>query len=306
MRTLNYWRLKEEIKRGNIKNSYLLIGENDFIKEEIIKLLETVLIEQKTKAFDKTKFYGDELPDDVYRLICSPPVVSKRHLSVIFNIDKIKQGKDQLRKALESSSPLLCIVLTVAETAKKKTFRSIEWFLNNIYTLKCGRFSQKEIERWLLETVKNKRADISQDAISLLWEFLGDDMFSLYSEVEKLLVFKPEGKIEAEDVKSTLGEERVLSIITLEEAIYKKDVSKGMKALENLFIWGEDPMAILYRLWLWSSSSLLDKKRKNSLGFDDARVVMSMLTEAELSIKRGEMEEKFALKEAVYKLTKRK
>jgi len=34
MRITDYWQLREEIKKGDIKNSYLLAGENDFIKEE--------------------------------------------------------------------------------------------------------------------------------------------------------------------------------------------------------------------------------------------------------------------------------
>jgi DNA polymerase-3 subunit delta len=306
MKRVDYWHLKEEIKKRDIKNSYLLIGENDFVKEEIINLLETSLIKKKTKAFDKTKFYGDELPDDIYRQICSPPVASKRHLSVIFDIDRIKKGREQIKKAVESSSPLLCIVLTAGKIDKRKALKSIEWFLNNIYTLKCRNFSQKEIERWILETVENEGARITQDAVYLLWEFTGDDMFSLRSEIEKLLAFNPGGKIEVEDVKTIVGEERVLSIYALEQAIFDRDINKGMKALENLFMWGEKPTMILNRLGKWLSSSFSGKGWRHSLSFNDATAAISMLTETELSIKQGKTNGRFAVEELVYKLINRK
>ncbi len=298
--------MREEIKRGDIKDSYFLTDENDFIKEEIIRLLETILIKEKTGVFDKTKFYGDELPDDVYRQMCSPPIASKRHLSVIFNIDRIRKGKEQIKKAIESSSPLLCIVLTAGKTNNRKTIKSIEWFLNNVYTLRCGRFSRKEIERWILETVENSGSGISRDAIDLLWEFTGDNMFSLHSEIEKLLAFKPDEKIGVEEVKAIVGEERMLSISTLERAICDGDIAGGIKALENLFMWGDDPTAILYRLKVWLSASLSGKGWKGSLGFDDAAAAISMLMETELAIKLGKTDGKFALEDLVYKLTNRK
>jgi len=303
---MDYWQLREKIKEGDIKNSYLLIGENDFIKEELINLLETSIVEKKSRAFDETKFYGDELPDDIYRHICSPPVASKRHLSVIFNIDRIKKGKEQIKKVVESSSPFLCIVLTAGKIDKKKANKFIKWFLDNVYTLICNKFSENEIKRWILETIKSKGADISQDAIRLLWEFIGDDMFSLHSEIEKLLTYKPGEKIEMKDVKAIVGEERVLSIFTLEQAICDRDVNKGMKALENLFMWGEAPTNILYRLGVWLSSSLSGKGWGNRLGFDDAAVAISMLMETELSIKSGEMDGRFAVEELVYKLINRR
>jgi|GEM_PF-2323965 len=306
MRITDYWQLREKIKEGDIKNSYLLIGENDFIKEEIIDLLETSLVEKKSRAFDETKFYGDELPDDIYRHICSPPVASKRHLSVIFGIDRIKKGNEQIKRVVELSSPFLCIVLTANKIDKKKENKFIKWVLDNVYTLICKKFSEDEIKKWISEIVKNKGTDISRDAVSLLWEFAGDDMFLLHSEVEKLLAFKSGGKIEAEDVKTIVGEERVLSIATLEQAICDRDINKGIKALENLFMWGEKPTVILYQLGRWLSSSLSGRGWRNSLGFDDAAVAISMLTETELSIKRGEMDGRFAVEELVYKLIDRR
>ncbi|PIS23759.1 MAG: DNA polymerase III subunit delta [bacterium (Candidatus Stahlbacteria) CG08_land_8_20_14_0_20_40_26] len=306
MRITDYWQLREEIKKGDIKNSYLLAGENDFIKEEIIDLLETSLVEKKSRAFDETKFYGDELPDDIYRHICSPPVASKRHLSVIFGIDRIKKGNEQIKRVVESLSPFLCIVLTAGKIDKKKENKFIKWVLDNVYTLVCEKFSEDEVKRWILETVKSKGADISRDAICLLWDFSGDDMLSLHSEIEKLLTFKPKGAIETKDIKAIVGEDRILSIYTLEQAIYESDLRKGMKALENLFMWGEKPTVIVYRLRIWLSSSLSGKGWKNSLGFDDAAMAISMLMETELSIKRGEMDGRFAVEELVYKLINRR
>ncbi|MCK4595307.1 DNA polymerase III subunit delta [candidate division WOR-3 bacterium] len=305
MRVLNYWNLKGEIERGEVRNNYLLVGENDFIKESIITLLDNTIINRKTRAFDKTIFYGDELPDDAYQRMCSPPVSSKRHLVVVYRIDKIQIGIEQIKKAIESSPSFLCIVLTADKKDRRKKSKSLEWFINNTNVLRCRTFSSDEINKWVREIVTKKGFSISTDAINLLGEFVGSDMYTLHSEVEKLLAFNTEGKIERKHVELIVGEERILSIYELQNAIRNKDIQKGLKALENLLIWGEKPTNLLFRLSRWLSSSISGRTYKNSLGINDATKAINILTETELSIKRGEVEDRFAIEELIYRLVNR-
>ncbi|MCD5384147.1 DNA polymerase III subunit delta [candidate division WOR-3 bacterium] len=305
MGSIDYLKAKKEIERGVIKNSYLLAGENEFLKEEIITLLEETLINKKTRLFDRTKFYGDELPDNLHRQITSLPISSKRHLSIIRSVDKIKKekGKKEIKKLLKLSSPYLCIVLTDGKQKKKRS-QFLNWLLSNTETVWCKNFSEDAIKRWVSDKVKDRGRDISRDAVSLLVDFVGDDMYSLSSEIRKLLSFKSEGRVDREDIEKIVGIDRLSSVYELESAICRKNIKKGMKALNNLLLWGEKPGAILYRLGKWLMASSSGRPWKNGLEFRDAAIGLSTLTEIEVEIREGRIDDRFAVEEFVYKLCK--
>lgn len=302
---MDYQKARREIERGGIKNSYLLVGENEFLKEEIINLLEETLINKKTRLFDRTKFYGDELPDNLYRQITSLPISSKRHLSIIRSVEKIKKekGKKEIKNLLKLTSPYLCIVL-IAGNQDKKRSQFLNWLLSNTEVVRCPNLSEEAIKSWVSDKVKDHGRDISRDAVSLLVDFVGDDMYSLLSEIRKLLSLKSEGRIDREDIEKVVGADRLSSVEELKSAIYRKNIKKGMKALNNLLLWGEKPGAILYRLGKWLLASSSGKPWKNGPGFRDAAIGLSILTEIEVEVREGRIDDRFAVEEFVYKLCK--
>ncbi len=298
------WKVKQEIEKGSIKNSYLLIDENEFIKREIINLLESTLVNKKTKAFDMTRFYGREIPDDIYRQMTSLPISSKRHLTVVFDVDMAKNGKEEIKKAVSLSSPLLCNVLT-SEKIKGKKSQFMLWLLSKTCVVRCNNISGEDIKKWISKFVERKGRVISDKAVYLLLDFIGNDMFFLSSEIEKILAFTKDKEIKEKDIEGVVGEYRISSVSEIEEAICKRDVKMGMKAVERLFMWGEHPALILGYLGRWLSASAMGEAWRNKLDPDEALKGMSTLMEFESEIRGGQIDDKFAVREFIYKLINR-
>ena len=217
--------------------AYLFLGEEDFLKEEAIEKLKSRLFETNTRAFVYSIFYGREKDFSIHGLLDSlntVPFLSKKRLVILKDADLLLAGQNKFvisylknpRQSsvfiIESSLPSIKggFLLEASSLARLVYFR---------------RLTGPAVNAWLNNKAAQFKKRISPEAVNVIKENLSNDLRSLSSGMEKLILYT--GKrtlITKEDAESLTGVNLSHSAFDLMSSIEKKDVKKALNIFSSL------------------------------------------------------------------------
>ena len=105
--------------------------------------------------------------------------------------------------------------------------------------------SGQELARWIKEAAQEKSAAISPAAINVLVDMLGNDLWALDRELEKLSVYAWERTIEESDVSALVSQVREANIFNAVDAMIEGRQRDAMSLLQQLRDDGRDPSYII-------------------------------------------------------------
>lgn len=308
---VEYKKFVREVREGKIRHGYLLLGENEFLKECLIRDIESKIIKPEFIATDKLVVHGEAIESDVVSWLDSPPFGSKKKLLLIKNADALSQKiRNALQKWLVNPSRTAVLVLM----ANKNGFKSIP-------TCKCWKLSESEIPEWVMGFVEQRGFSIEQEAIGFLQQIFGTEIQALASELEKLVSYvAPSKVITLMDAEAMESQEITGSIFDLAHAVANRDLDKAERMVKLLFELGGKPNEILWKIYdhfdklikLKNSPEelhgihkyYLPKYRQEATLWSESELLsaFSCMFEADLAIKTGKAKADFVLYELIYKL----
>ncbi len=187
--------------------------------------------------------------------------------------------------------------------------------------------------QWILERAQRQEADISPAAARLLADLVGDNLWVLASELDKLAAFAQSRRIEGADVKALVSEARDVNVFAMVDAIVEKRPAVALHLLRRQIIReGRDAGYLLamvvrqYRLIIQakdlSLSGLTAQEIGQRLGISSEFVLQRVLDqadryslsrlktayrrllEADIAVKRGRYGEEVALELLVHDLAR--
>lgn len=243
---MKYSELLGEISQGEIANAYLFSGEEDFLKEEALRRLTSSVIEPSFKSFDVDILYGDATEFQTLKMRAeTPPLGSKRRVVVLRNTEGLPEGaRKSLLGYLDSPSPKSCLVFIAPKVDLKRGF--FKNLAAKTQSIVFWRLFDSEITKWVSKYLKEKQLSIDEEALYLLQSSVGNDLFSLANELDKLSIYVGRGKrIGVEEVRRVVGKTRVDSVFDLNRALGFGELGKALKVVHNLINWGERPTRII-------------------------------------------------------------
>ncbi|MDI6839971.1 MAG: DNA polymerase III subunit delta [bacterium] len=307
-----YQKFITKIKENKIEPGYLLLGENEFIKDEIIALIHSKLIDPRFEATDKLVVYGEDFQIDIISWLLVPPFGSKKKLLIIKNADLLPQNvRKALQQWLDKPSKTAVVILM----SEKVEFE-------HVMRLKCWKLFENEIPGWIKSLTKERGFDIEYEAIEFLQQIFCVDLYSLATEIAKIMNFiEPRRTISLSDVQELESHELTGSIFDLIHAIGEKKSEVAYRTLKLLFELGEEPTKIVWHIRTHFDKLLkLKEQPDESFGIhkhflprykeqtklwsnEDLLNVFSYLFETDLAIKTGKADPQLLLHELIYKLS---
>lgn len=219
-----------EIKKLEVekKNFYLLYGENDGLKSDIIKDIES----KKKKKFEKFKFTEKELlenSENFYNLINSGSLFEENKLIIINNItDKSIKIIDYVN---EKKSEILIFYLA-NKLDKKSKVRNLFEKKEELICIACYEDNRITLNNILIAEIKNKNIKISQESLNLLIDRSSGDRQNLKNEIEKIKSYATN--------KKTLTFEEIKTLTNLSENFENEEIinnclAKKQKKLKKIF-----------------------------------------------------------------------
>lgn len=195
--------LRTAFDAGSYDPVYVLFGDEDYIKEEVLKLLLARAVDPAMRDFNVDIRRGGELDAASLRsLLEQLPMMAERRVVVVRDAHMLKKAAlGALDKYLAKPSPDIALVLVLPSGEEpEKTWPA------RATMCECKPLNEESVMKWithhLQETLKGR---ITPDAASLLVSHVGNDLAQLSGELDKLLSYTGGADIDAAAVQAVVG-----------------------------------------------------------------------------------------------------
>ena len=252
-------RIQEDIRTGQLKQAYLLYGDEAYLRQQYKhKLVKALNPDDDTMNF--SKFEGKGI--DVRGLIdlCETmPFFAERRVILLEDTGFFKNKCDELADYMKELPGYLYLIF--AETEVDKRSRMYKAVKNCGCVTEFAGQDEKTLMRWAAGILGKEGRKITQRDMELLLTKTGTDLGNLRMELEKLISYT-EGKdvITSEDIEEICTTQTTNKIFDMVRAVTEKDQKKALDLYYDLLTLKEPPMRILFLLARQYRQLLLAKK----------------------------------------------
>jgi DNA polymerase-3 subunit delta len=220
-------------KKGQFKNIYWLEGEENYFIDQITGYAEQHILTEAESAFNLTVFYGKEAAwADVINACRRYPVFADKQVVLL---KEAQQMKDIEKLEPCIAHPMPSTIFVVAYKDKKLDGRTklARLIKEKGIVLTTKKLYEKDLPAWVEKTAAAKGIQISAKSISLLVEYIGNDLSRLNNELEKIIVNLGSRKsITEADIENYIGISREYNVFELQAALMQKDLAKAIRIVQ--------------------------------------------------------------------------
>lgn len=262
-------RLNEDIKSGQLKQLYLLYGEEAYLRKQYKDRLKAAIIGDDTMNYHYYEGKNINL-GEIIDLAETMPFFAEKRLIVIENSGLLKSGGEQLAEYLANPTETTFFVLVEVEVDKRsKLYKTVQ---SRGSVVEFGEQDEATLKRWILGMVKKEGKNISQNALQYLLEKTGTDMENIRKETEKLFCYCMEkDAIEIADIDEICVKRISSHIFDMVSAIADKKQEKALELYYELLALKEPPMRILF-LIARQFNLLMQVKELQKKGFQNKAI----------------------------------
>jgi len=325
---------------------YILYGQDDFSLNQAVKEIKAGLGDWEMVATSTTNLEGQHLTLSELRNKCyAAPFLSSHRLVIVDGLLRrfeVKQGRPRSGKGksgnglgeweglasyIEQMPETTVLMLVDGEMKGHNPLLKKLSPLAEVRTFPLLR--GRDLKVWIQQRVREESGDITPQAVNLLAELIGGDLWAMNGEIQKLLLYSQERPIGEDDVRQLVSHVQEANIFALVDAIAEGRTELAQRILHRLYYDGVAPTYILVmitrqfrliaqakdlgpglsrlqiqdRLGLKSSYSL-DKTLSQAklYDFEGVKRAYDKLLETDLAIKTGKYGDKLALELLVTEL----
>lgn len=215
------------------KPIYWLEGDEPFYIDRIVNYAENHILPQSEADFNLSIFYGKDAQwVDVVNACKRYPMFAERQIVLLKEAQHMRDI-EKLQPYIEQPSTSTIFIISYKE--KKLDGRGK---LSKILKQKAELFTTKklydnQLPTWLNAQVTQKGYTISEKAVMLLVDHIGNDLNRLNNEVDKVLINLSDRKnIEIDDIEKYVGISKEFNVFELQNAIGKKDIAKTIRIIQ--------------------------------------------------------------------------
>ncbi|YCJ93474.1 MAG: DNA polymerase III subunit delta [Candidatus Karelsulcia muelleri] len=221
-----------DINNKKFKNIYFFMGEERFLIENLTKSIELFL--KKQEKIKKKILYGYDL--DLKKLF----FVTKQiyiNFSNEYNLIIVKEAQflsekieniyyNILKNHYKKTILIICYNNKVLDK-RKKLYKYIK---KNGIIFNCVKLKTNEILNFFQNEIEEKGYIITHNAMKLLIKFLGENLYSINNEINKLFILMEKNKIIDEKI---IKKYVMKTTFKVESYIIEKNFIKAYKAILN-------------------------------------------------------------------------
>lgn len=220
-------------KKNKFKPVYWLEGEEDYFIDKVVHYAEHEILTEAEAGFNLMVFYGKDASwIDVVNSCKRYPMFSERQVVILKEAQQMRDI-DKLESYIEH--PLSSTIFVVSYKEKKVDGRSklAKTLKEKGEMLTTKKMYDNQLPDWTNELITSKGRSISQKALMLLVDHIGNDLSRINNEVDKVLVNLGERmNITEDDIEKYVGISKEYNPFELQGAMAQKDLAKAMKIIQ--------------------------------------------------------------------------
>jgi DNA polymerase-3 subunit delta len=256
----------KDMQAGKFEPVYLLQGEETFYIDQIADYIEANALPQADKSFNQVILYGKDVT--VAQILTHArrfPMMAERQVVIVKEAQDITDlHKENGIRLMVSylANPVPSTVLVLCH--KYKTLDKRRELGKKAEQLTGALIFKKPYEsqlpEFITEYVSAKGYQISDGAVQVLVEYVGNDLSRLANEVDKVLIDTPKEEIiKAERVMARVGISKEYNIFELQKALINRNAYQAARIV-NYFVSNtkrNPPIAMVAFLYSFFSKLLI-------------------------------------------------
>ncbi len=265
-KAIPHYQFLREFPKSEAQSVYLVIGDEEFLKERVLNLIMKRFLTKEAMEFDYITLYGDECTgSDIVEQADTMPFIADTRVVVVRDIDMLKANQhDNLISYLNSPSySTILIVTAIKLDARSKLYKA---FQTNSSIIQCKTpYNAEALSRWIRDELRDKEVRIETSALQYLSSHIKLDYFTANNELEKVLLYVgKKNYISLEDVKECIAISSESNVFDLQNSIGKRNVKQSISIIEDFENVGDSAVMIVtmvsrYFLTLWKIHALREK-----------------------------------------------
>ena len=321
--------LKQQIKAGNIGNLYLFFGEETFVKDMYLEKLKSFVPDGGFGDFNYIYLDGkDAESEKVDDALNSFPMMAEKKLVVIKNSGIFKKSTEEVKEFwLERLSDIPDYVMLIFDEQEiDKRNALYKAVIKSGLAVEFSYMKDYEVAGWVTREAQKAGKKMSKDAADYLVAMCDPGISNVKNELMKLIDFS-DNEIYITDMDKVVSKPLSVAVFDITDALMEKNGDKVMSTVLRMQDNNETAFNILYLLhsafekMLYSKLLLAEgfsydmiSKRLGLANFISKKYIagaknfsakflqdrISKVSEIDLSIKQGEIDEWTALLQYVF------
>ncbi|MEX1255281.1 MAG: DNA polymerase III subunit delta [Dehalococcoidia bacterium] len=313
-------------------------GKNDFSAHEALDALRTELDSDGALGDNTVRVDGASAKPDELLVVCQTlPFMSARRLVVVHDLMRRFEPQQGARRSRRKTPAALgaweSFAAALSDLPQATALVFMEGDISDANPFlkalppdaRVQAFAppkQGEVAMWIKRRAERHGVALDARAIAALAALVGNQLWTLDTEIQKLGVYAGGGAVTGDDVRALVSFAREPSVFAMVDATIEGRSGAALDLLQRLLAEGEPPQRLLtmvarqYRLLIQTKDLMAKRLRAPEIagrlrmqGFvvqkllqqapaysiDRLRAAYRMLLDADLSIKRGQFDEETAL-----------
>lgn len=229
--------LRSQIKSRELKDVYIIFGDEDFLKEYYINEIKKMLVEDDLAEFNYSVFEGEKQDlEEISMSFLTPPMMAEKKLIVIKDSNIFKSATEEQKsfwtKILEEKHEDVCLIFhertvdrrSVLYKAASKVGESVE----------CAYQEGIELLNWVMRGCRGAGKTIGEKEAEYLISNCDSGMNSIKRELEKLFAYCDTDKITIADIDKIVTKMPQNRVFEMINDMLNKDGKKMFEKLEEL------------------------------------------------------------------------
>ncbi|WP_306350290.1 DNA polymerase III subunit delta [Flavobacterium sp. '19STA2R22 D10 B1'] len=222
-------KIVNDIKQGNIKPIYFLMGEEAYFIDKLSEYIEKNILTEEERGFNQMVLYGRDVTiEDVVSNAKRYPMMAERQVVIVKEAQELSRTIDKLESYVENPQPTTVLVFCYKYKTLDKRKKLTKILDQKGVVFHSKKLYDNQVGDWIKRILSGKGYNIEPKANIMLVEFLGTDLSKISNELDKLMIILPKGStITPNVIEDNIGFSKDYNNFELRKAIGERNQLKA-------------------------------------------------------------------------------
>ena len=222
-------------KKGNFKPVYWLEGEEPYFIDEVMQYAEHKILSESEAGFNLTVFYGKDADWATVINACRRyPMFADKQVVLLKEAQQMRDI-EKLEGYVENPLPSTVFVVSYKEKKLMQRTKFAKILKSKAEVLTTKKLYENQLPEWTNNIVQSAGLTITQKALLLLVDHIGNDLSRIQNEIEKLSInLNGRKSISEDDIENYIGVSKEFNVFELQDALAKKNITKAKFLLHKV------------------------------------------------------------------------
>jgi DNA polymerase-3 subunit delta len=224
-------KIVNDIKAGNIKPIYFLMGEEPYYIDKLSDYIEEHVLTEEEKSFNQTVLYGRDVSiEDIISAAKRYPMMAERQVVIVKEAQDLTKTIDKLDSYAENPMASTVLVFCYKYKTLDKRKKVTKELAKSGLVYESKKLYENQVGEWIKRVLQGKNYTIEPKASAMLVEFLGTDLSKINNELEKLQIILPKGSmITPKHIEENIGFSKDFNVFELRKSLGERNQLKSYK-----------------------------------------------------------------------------